>query len=63
MGSAVIAEPSVLLLRPTSGEVLEHDPVFGVSVHRDIRALLEYHRRLLEASTGAVDHLDDTGAW
>lgn len=59
----VIAEPSVLLLRPTSGEVLEHDPVFGVSVHRDIRALLEYHRRLLEASTGAVDHLDDTGAW
>ncbi len=49
-GTVVISEPPVLRLRPATGEVLEDDPVFGLSVHRDVRAVLEQHRRLLEAS-------------
>lgn len=49
-GTVVISDPPVLRLRPATAEVLEEDPVFGLSVHRDIRAVLEQHRRLLEAS-------------
>lgn len=51
----VIAEPAVLVLRSTTGEVVEHDPMFGVSVHHDVRALLEHHRRLLEAAVGPLE--------
>ncbi|RBM20053.1 glucan biosynthesis protein [Prauserella sp. PE36] len=45
-----ISEPEGITLRPDTGEVVEWDPVFGVTVHPGIRALLEEHLRLLEAS-------------
>ncbi|MBB3051969.1 hypothetical protein FHS23_002998 [Prauserella isguenensis] len=45
----VISDPPVLTLWP-SGEVTEDDELFGRSVRPGIRAVLEEHLRLLEAS-------------
>ncbi|OQO89300.1 hypothetical protein B1813_20325 [Saccharomonospora piscinae] len=49
-GLVVISEPAVLTLRCPGGEVLEDDPVFGVTCHTGIHALLTEHRRLLDAA-------------
>ncbi|MFD2396775.1 hypothetical protein ACFSVJ_07965 [Prauserella oleivorans] len=40
----------MIVLRPGTGEVAEWDELFGTTVHSGIRALLEEHLRLLEAS-------------
>lgn len=49
-GAVVISDPGALVLRTGTGEVLDDDPVFGRSVHRDVEALLEQHRDLLLAA-------------
>lgn len=45
-----ISDPPTIVLRPSSGEVEEWDPLFGTTTHPDIRSLLEEHLRLLQAS-------------
>lgn len=45
-----ISEPDSCLLHAETGAVVESDPLFGRTVHPGIRALLEEHRRLLEAT-------------
>ncbi|MBK1786195.1 SMI1/KNR4 family protein [Prauserella cavernicola] len=49
-GGIVISEPEGIVLRPDTGEVLESDDLFGTTTHPGVRALLEEHLRLLEAS-------------
>jgi hypothetical protein len=49
-GCLVISEPATLVLRTGTGEVVEDDPVFGISVHQDVAALLDHHRELLRAA-------------
>ncbi|WP_199430219.1 SMI1/KNR4 family protein [Qaidamihabitans albus] len=45
-----ISDPPVLVLHPGSGRVTEHDPLFGSTSYAGVRAVLEEHRRLLEAA-------------
>ncbi|EHR49725.1 hypothetical protein SacmaDRAFT_1449 [Saccharomonospora marina XMU15] len=45
-----ISDPPGLVLLAESGRIVESDPLFGVTTHSGIRALLQEHLRLLEAA-------------
>lgn len=45
-----ISDPPGLVLLTGSGRVVESDPLFGVTTHSGVRAVLEEHLRLLQAA-------------